>query len=48
MASSLIIIVGILYLITGLDFLIKGNYPMFIIFTSYSLSNVGLYLASKG
>lgn len=47
MAQWLIIITAILYLGAGLDFLCKSNLPMSMVFISYAIANIGLYLAAR-
>lgn len=44
MNSILIIIVGIIYLIVGLQYFVQGNLGMGLVFCSYSVANYGLYL----
>lgn len=39
--------VGILYLGTSLSYLLDGNLGMAIAFTSYSIANIGLYIAGS-
>lgn len=47
MASWLIAIIGIVYLVVAIDLMMKGNLGMGVAFIGYSLGNVGLYLATK-
>lgn len=48
MNGYLILFVAVIYLFVGVDFLIKHNIGMGFTFVMYSLSNVGLFIASKG
>ena len=45
MSSVLVVIVGLIYLGIGVSEVMKGNYPMGIVFLGYAASNVGFYLA---
>ena len=47
MSGILLIIVGILYVMTGISYYIEGNTGLAIAFLAYSLANYGLYLAGK-
>jgi hypothetical protein len=46
MPIFLITIVAIIYFAVSIQFFLKGNCPMGIVFLSYSVSNVGLCWAS--
>lgn len=48
MAAPLIAIIGVVYLIVGIDLLVKGQTGLGIAFLGYSGSNVGLWMAAKG
>jgi hypothetical protein len=48
MSTSIIIIVAILYLATGIDFICKQQYGLALTFIFYAASNVGLWLTAKG
>lgn len=47
MAQWLILITTVLYFGAGFDFLFKAQYPMALVFISYALANIGLYLAAR-
>lgn len=48
MSSNLIIITGLIYAYIALEQCFKGNAAMFVVYSGYAFSNVGLYLlASK-
>jgi hypothetical protein len=48
MSTIIIMVVAVLYLGTGIDFLIKQQIGLGLTFIFYSLSNVGLFLTAKG
>lgn len=48
MSSILILIVAVLYLVTAVDLGLKGQYGMSLAFLAYSISNIGLFLATRG
>jgi hypothetical protein len=47
MASWLIAVIGVVYLIVAIDLMLKGNLGMGVAFIGYSLGNVGLYIATR-
>lgn len=47
MAQWLTLIVGILYLIAGLDFIRQKNYNMCITFICWGMANISLYFATS-
>ena len=47
MASWLIAIIGVVYLVVAVDLFIKGNIGLGVSFIGYSLGNVGLWIATK-
>lgn len=47
MSSSLILVVGFVYLYVGVDKLYRGDTGLGIAFLSYAFSNVGLFMAAK-
>jgi hypothetical protein len=48
MSAWLILVTGLIYAYVALEQLYKGNTAMFIAYSGYSFSNIGLYmLASK-
>jgi hypothetical protein len=47
MSSSLILIVGVVYLVVAADQAAKGNPGMAIAWAGYALANVGLAMAAK-
>jgi hypothetical protein len=47
MASWLITVVGIAYLLTAVDLYLHGKLGLAIAFFFYAASNVGLYLAAR-
>lgn len=47
MASWLIAIIGVVYLVVAIDLFMKGQVGLSIAFVGYSLGNVGLYIAAK-
>lgn len=48
MANWLILFVAVIYVLTSLDLLIKSDYAMSLVFFAYAISNIGLYLVSRG
>lgn len=44
MSSTLIIIVGIIYLSVSIDQLIKGDLALSLIYFGYAFANIGAYL----
>jgi hypothetical protein len=46
MAPWLMLVVGAIYLFVAIDLLDKGNYGLALAFGAYSLSNVGLWMAT--
>lgn len=46
MTGSLILFVGLVYLITSSCFIYQGNIALAIVFGGYALSNVGLWMVS--
>ena len=46
MSAALIGFVGAIYLVIAVSELVSGNYPLAIVFGSYSLANVGLIMVS--
>jgi hypothetical protein len=47
MSATLMILVTLAYVVTSVSELIKGNWPMGLVFGSYALANVGLIAAIK-
>jgi hypothetical protein len=47
MASWLIALIGVVYLLVAAQLLLEGKIGLGIAFLGYSLGNVGLYLAAK-
>ena len=47
MTGMFLCLVGILYLMTAISYVIDGNIGMGIAFSCYSLANIGLYMAGK-
>lgn len=47
MSGWLILTVMVLYFLTAVDFLLKADYPMALVFFAYAVSNIGLYLAAR-
>ena len=47
MASWLIALIGIVYLVVAVNLLITGKTGLGIAFIGYSLGNVGLYMEAK-
>lgn len=47
MTGTLLIVVGVLYVMTGLSYLSDGNVGMCIAFICYAGANFGLYLGAK-
>lgn len=39
--------VGIVYIIVGLNYFIQGNSGMGIAFVAYAVANIGLYMAGR-
>ncbi len=48
MSTVIIMIVAVLYLGTGIDFLFKQQIGLGLTFIFYAASNVGLFLTAKG
>ena len=46
MSAALIGFVGVIYAGIAVSELVSGNYPLAIVFGSYSLANVGLIMVS--
>jgi hypothetical protein len=46
MAGSLILLVMVIYFITGVNLLFKGNFWLGLVFICYGFSNLGLYKLS--
>lgn len=44
MSGPLILVVMIVYFLIGVDFFLKANYPMAVVFVAYGIANLGLYL----
>jgi hypothetical protein len=44
MSRSLIVLVGLIYLIIGSNYFLKGNIGMGLVFISYAVANAGLYI----
>jgi hypothetical protein len=47
MSAWLIIVTGLIYAYIALEQGFKGNYGMFIIYSGYAFSNVGLFLMAS-
>lgn len=48
MSSTLIAIIGIVYLCVCIDLLLKGSTGLGIAFLGYAIGNVGLYMETLG
>ncbi len=48
MSQVLILIVAVIYLFTGADFIRTGQMGLGLTFLAYSVSNIGLYIAARG
>ena len=47
MSSTLIAITGLIYLYVAAEMLARGNLPMAITYSAYSLANVGMWMMAK-
>ena len=47
MSSTLIAITGLIYMYVACEMLARGNVPMAITYSAYSLANVGLWMMAK-
>ena len=47
MAPWLMLVVGAIYLFIAIDWLIKGNFGLALVFGCYSLGNVGLWMVAE-
>jgi len=47
MSGNLIILVGVIYLYIGTDYLLKNQIGLGITFLAYALANLGLFLESN-
>ena len=47
MSKPLILLVGVIYLIVGIDQLLKGGIGQFITWVAYAAANVGLAMTAK-
>lgn len=47
MSGSLIIGVGVIYLVIAVDLYLKGQGGLALAFAGYSLSNIGLFMAAR-
>jgi hypothetical protein len=48
MSQTIIILVAGLYLLTGIDLVVRGQIGLGVAFLAYSVSNVGLFMAARG
>jgi hypothetical protein len=47
MSGWLIALCGAIYAGVALDQALRGNWPMVVVYSGYSFSNIGLYLLAK-
>lgn len=47
MSAWLVALTGLIYLYICVEQVLKGNFPMGVVYFGYALANVGLYLAVK-
>ena len=48
MSDLLIVLVGLIYSGVSIEQLIRGNWPLSIVFFGYAFSNIGFWYALKG